>query len=123
MSRRTQLCLIAATCCAVLPAIHLALIGQSALGSRILYLAGAPFALLIGSLMPQADRRGIVISAVMLIGMAGILEHNLHAWHQAAEQTRTLCHDASAQPPGTFEGVPLFQNGFPECVAAARTGK
>ncbi len=120
-SRRTQLCLIAATCCAVLPAIHLALIGQSALGSRILYLAGAPFALLIGSLMPKAGRRSIIMSAVMLAGMAGILEHNLNAWHRAALQTRTLCHDESAKPPGTVEGVPLFQNGFQECVAAAAT--
>jgi hypothetical protein len=120
VTRRTQLCLIATTSCAVLPAIHLALIGQSALGSRILYLAGAPFALLIGSLTPKAGRRVIVVSVLMLAGMAGILEHNLSAWHRAALQTRVLCHDASAQPPGTFDGVPLFQNGFHECVEAAR---
>lgn len=125
--RRTQLCLILATCCAILPAIHLALIGQSGLGSRILYLPGAPFALLIGSLALRADRRGVLISAVMLAGMAGILEHNLSAWHTAALKAEVLCDDAAAQPavpvPGTVEGVFLFQNGFPECVAAARNAK
>lgn len=114
--RRARLCLIAATICAVLPAIHLALIGQSALGSRILYLAGAPFALLIGSLMLKAGKREAAFAAVMLAGMAGILEHNLNAWHKAALQARILCHDASAQPAGTLNGVPLFQNGFHECV-------
>lgn len=123
-SPRTRFYLIAATCCAILPAIHLALIGQSELGSRILYLPGAPFALLIGSLMLSAGRRQIVISIVMLAGMAGILEHNLNAWHHAALQAQTICHNAAAhtdQPiPGTFNGVFLFQNGFAECVAAAR---
>jgi hypothetical protein len=124
---RTRFCLIAATCCAVLPGIHLALIGQSELGSRVLYLAGAPFALLIASLALAANGRCIVISVIMLAGMAGILEHNLSAWQRAALQAQTLCHDAAAQPntpvPGTFEGVFLFQNGFAECVAAARNLK
>ena len=123
---KARLCLIAAACCAVLPAIHLAAIGQSALGSRILYLPGAAFALLIGSLVPAAGRRGIVISVIMLAGMAGILEHNLSAWHTVALEARKLCHDAYARPeqpvPATMNGVFLFQNGFPECVAAARNG-
>jgi len=121
---RTHLCLIAAACCAVLPAIHLALIGQSALGSRILYLPAAPFALLIGCLTLGAGKRTIVVAAVMIAGMAGILEHNLTAWHKAALQARALCRDATAQPgksvPGTVEGVFLFQNGYPECIVAAR---
>lgn len=120
---RTRLCLIAATCCAVLPAIHLALIGQSAFGSRILYLAGAPFALLIGSLAPGSGKRVIVVCAVMVAGMAGVLEHNLNGWHQAALQTKTLCREASGSPPASFDGVPLFQNGFHECVEAARNPK
>jgi hypothetical protein len=120
--RRKQLYLIPATCCAVLPAIHLVLIGQSELGSRILYLAGAPFALLIGSLAIAADKRALIVSAIMLAGMTGILEHNLNAWHEAAMQAQKLCRSASPQDsvPGTFEGVFLFQNGFPQCVAAAR---
>jgi hypothetical protein len=118
--RRTHLCLLAATCCAVLPAIHLALIGQSELGSRILYLAAAPFALLIGTLARQADRRTLAISIVMLAGMAGILEHNLNAWRRAAIVARTLCSNGAERAPGTLNGVFLFQNGLPECVAAER---
>ncbi len=121
---RTQFCLIAGTCCAVLPAMHLALIGQSEMGSRILYLAGAPFALLIGSLIPGTGKRSAATAAIMLVGMAGILEHNLSAWHRAAIHAQTLCRDPAAQPDkppsGAFEGVFLFQNGFPECVATAR---
>jgi hypothetical protein len=120
--RKKQLCLIPATCCAVLPAIHLALIGQSELGSRILYLAAAPFALLLGSLAIAADKRTLIVCAIMLAGMTGILEHNLNAWHRAALQAQKLCR-SQAPPesaPGTFEGVFLFQNGFPQCVAAAR---
>jgi hypothetical protein len=118
--RRKQLCLIPATCCAVLPAIHLILIGQSELGSRILYLAAAPFALLIGSLAITADKRTLIVCAIMLAGMTGILENNLNAWHAAAMQAQKLC-DADwpiASAPGTFEGVFLFQNGFAECVGA-----
>jgi hypothetical protein len=123
---RARLCLVAATCCAVLPAIHLAAIGQSELGSRILYLPGAAFALLIGSLTLGADKRAIVISAVMLVGTAGILEHNLSAWHTVALQARKMCQGAASRPeqsvPATRDGVFLFQNGFRECVAAARNG-
>ena len=99
VSRRTRLSLIAATCCAVLPAIHLAMIGQSALGSRVLYLPAAPFALLIGSLALAADKRVIVTAAIMIAGMAGILEHNLNAWHAAALEARSLC-------PGCYRAEP-----------------
>jgi hypothetical protein len=126
-ARRTRLCLVAATCCAVLPAIHLALIGQSEMGSRILYLPGAPFALLMGSLALSAGRRTIVISVVMLAGIAGILEHNLSAWHEVALQARILCRNAATEPvqpvSGAVDGVFFFQNGFSECVAAARDKK
>ena len=114
--RRKELYLIPATCCAVLPAIHLVLIGQSELGSRILYLAGAPFALLIGSLAIAADKRTLIVSSIMLAGMTGTLEHNLNAWHEAAMQAKKLCRSKQSAP-GTFEGVFLFQNGFEQCVA------
>jgi len=117
MHRRAMLWLIAATCFAVLPAIHLALIGQSENGSRILYLAGAPFALLIGSLV--SDRRSALIAAVMIAGMGGILEHNLRAWHAAGIEAREICRDAKPKPEGEYEGVVLFENGYAECVELA----
>lgn len=118
--RRKNLYLIPATCCAVLPAIHLVLIGQSELGSRILYLAAAPFALLIGSLAIATDKRARIVCAIMLAGTAGILEHNLNAWHRASLEAEKRC-DALlplVSAPGTFEGVFLFQNGYAQCVEA-----
>ncbi len=127
ISRRVRLCFVAATCCAVLPAIHLVLIGQSGMGSRILYLAGVPFALLIGSLTCRAERRVLVAAAVLVAGTAGILESNLGAWHRAAIFADGICRAATVQPQavpaGTFEGVFLFQNGYSECVAMARDRK
>jgi len=120
--RKKRLYLIPATCCAVLPAIHLVLIGQSELGSRILYLAAAPFALLIGSLAIAAEKRTLIVCAIMLAGTTGILEHNLSAWHEAATQAQKLCREASPRQsaPGTWEGVFLFQNGFQQCVDTRR---
>ncbi len=117
--RSTQLRLIAATCCAVLPAIHLALIGQSDLGSRILYLPCAMFALLIGSLAVSAGRKTTIAAGLMIAGMAGILSHNLNAWHETAASAPAICASAKpdTRPPLTMNGVPLFQNGFRECVA------
>ncbi len=115
--RKKQLCLIPATCCAVLPAIHLVLIGQSELGSRILYLAAAPFALLIGSLAIDADKRTSIVCAIMLTGMTGILEHNLNAWHEAAMQAQKICpaqaFHCQQSAPSPFEGVFLFQKRLP----------
>ncbi len=121
---KTQIGLLAAVAAGVVPAIHLALIGQSALGSRILYLPGVAFALWLGSALAGAGQRGAMAAAVMLLGTAGILENNLGAWHDAAVTARALCQAGAAgvivQPPGTFEGVYLLRNGFAECVAAAR---
>lgn len=119
LSRRTQIRLLVAVAAAVLPAIHLALIGQSALGSRILYLPGIAFALLLGSALVGAGHRGRVAAAVMLVGALGILENNLSAWHDAAVTAKTLCRDGG-RPADTFEGVYLLRNGFAECVAVAR---
>lgn len=112
--------LLAASLCAVLPAIHLALIGESILGSRVLYLAGAPFALLAGSL--AADNR-ILPATLLIIGMTGILEHNLGAWHETAMTARSACEGHSGdtgQPPAVLNGVFFFQNGWQQCVAQAR---
>ena len=122
-TRQTSFRLIGATCCAVLPAIHLALIGQSEFGSRVLYLAGAPFALWIGCNALGSRKLSTLISAVMVIAMAGILENNLAAWRETAIRAEEICHTTrSGSPvPGMENGVPLFQNGFEQCVAAVQT--
>ncbi len=117
--RLMRLRFIAATICAVLPAIHLALIGQSVMGSRVLYLAGAPFGLLVGSLTGNG-RRHIWMGAVLVLGMLGILENNLNAWHANAIQAHAACERPTPATPVTADGVFLFQNGYAECIAAAR---
>ena len=121
---KARILLLVAVAAGVIPAIHLALIGQSALGSRILYLPGIAFALLLGSTLERAGRRSAAAAAVMILGTAGILENNLSAWHDAAVTATQLCQQGAAgaavQPAETFEGVYLMRNGFAECVAAAR---
>jgi len=118
---RRQLVLIAAVIGAALPAIHLALVGQSLLGSRILYLPGAGFALLLGSITAGNGRRSAIAAVVMLAGTLGILENNLNAWRDASVKARESCMRAAAgatiAPAETFEGVYFFRNGFAECVA------
>jgi hypothetical protein len=117
-NRRVMLALAAATVLSVLPAIHLASIGESMLGSRILYLPGIPFAVLMATLI---YRRPGGAAAVILASVL-ILEHNLSAWHRVALMAREACVSGrtDAKMPGTLEGVYFFQNGFPECVALNR---
>lgn len=125
-SRARQLALMGALIGAALPAIHLALVSQSMLGSRILYLPGVAFALLLGTTAVGAGKRGALAAAVMVLGTAGILENNLCAWHDASFRARELCARGAAGAPvapvETYEGVYFFRNGFAECVAQARTG-
>jgi hypothetical protein len=130
--RLTRLGLTSATGCAVLPAIHLALVGQSALGSRILYLPSITFALLIGSLVHSSSSRfAIAAAGVMILGSAGVLEHNLEVWHKVAVNAQRVCVTAARDrdaaqytppPPATQDGVFFFKNGFPECVNLVRSG-
>jgi hypothetical protein len=118
-NRTVILALAAATVLSVMPAIHLASIGESMLGSRILYLPGIPFAVLLGILI---FRRPAGAAAVILASVL-ILEHNLSAWHRVALMARQAC--VSGHPdtgmPGTLDGVYFFQNGFPECVKLSRS--
>lgn len=90
--------LMAATSLAVLPAIHLALIGDSAFGSRILYLASVPFALLVGRLALLPPRRCLVAAVLLFPAATAILEHNLVAWHRVALEARTLCQTLARDP-------------------------
>ena len=67
----------------------------------------------------RADKRTLIVCAIMLTGTTGILEHNLNAWHEAAMQAKKLCQSQQSAP-GTYEGVFLFQNGFQQCVDTRR---
>jgi len=125
-----RLGLILGTSLAVLPAVHLALIGESELGSRILYVPSFTFALLIGSLLDRAGRLQIVLIGLALLGAAGTLEHNLKTWHNVAVQAREACIAAvdskssgSQTLPAVKDGVFFFQNGLPECEQLVRDGR
>ncbi len=117
-NRTAIFALVAATVLAVLPAIHLASIGQSMLDSRILYLPSIPFAVMVASLVAgrPAGAAALIVASVM------ILEHDLNAWHRVALMAREACISgpADARMPATKEGVFFFQNGFAECVALNR---
>ncbi len=127
--KRVRIGLIVATICAALPAIHLVLIGQSGLGSRVLYLPGVPFALLVASLFLFSSRHRLAVLFLLLLGYLGILEHNLGTWRRAAARAQQLCSAVAMQPaailepevPATLDGVWFFANGFPECVAVHRS--
>ena len=128
LSPALRLCAVAATSCAVLPAIHLTLIDRSGLGSRILYLPSVLFALLVGGLALSVMNRRLALLTFLLLGMARVLENNLSAWHRVALHARDLCAAAARQPKprrdapvsATLEGVFLFKSGLPECISAER---
>lgn len=124
VSRRTALALFGTVILSVVPAVHLALIGSSDLGSRILYLPGAGFAILLAILAGAARRRAVLLVGLALF-MVVITLHNLAAWKNAALMADRVCTsaaqsteppDASSVPP-TRDGVYFFQNGFQACLA------
>lgn len=115
------------TICAVLPAIHLALIGRSAFGSRILYLPSVGFCVLLGHLAMAAGstRHRISGAACLVFSSALALAYNLQAWHNAALVADQLCSaaarstasDPAPVPLRMLRGVVVFPNGFPQCIA------
>ena len=67
----------------------------------------------------------VLAAAIMLVGMTGILEHNLELvaprWNTGKSSvSRSLQPNPIKPPVGAFEGVFLFENGFAECVNAPR---
>lgn len=128
VSRTVCIALLVTTACAVLPAIHLALIGPSELGSRILYLPSVAFCVLLAHLAASARSRGRQAAALgaLCLAFAIGLAHNLGAWHKTAIDAHRFCsevafgHANPANPPAVKNGVFFFANGLPECVAMAR---
>ncbi len=113
-SRRVTIALLATTVGALLPAYHLALIGQDLNGSRILYLPAAGFCALCAHL--AYSRR--IAAAALIISSALMLRVNLNAWHENAVLADQVCAGATAQPPVHDRlGVVFFANGYKECLA------
>jgi hypothetical protein len=124
LSWKTAAPLLAATAIAVMPAIHLALIDDTALGSRILYLPAVSFCALLGCMvgsLPNTRARGALLFVVTAGFSLGLL-NNLKAWYVAANAADRVCTAAAENglppdpPPRRVNGVFFFANGFPECV-------
>lgn len=127
---KVALALVMATAGAVLPAIHLSLIGESGLGSRIYYLPSLPFCILLACLIESLRPHSTVMAAVILIALAAgfsmSLMQNLRAWHDVAYLADAACsaaasgHPVGSPVPSELQGVFYFSNGFPECVSMKR---
>lgn len=110
--RRVSLALLATTVAALLPAYHLALIGQDLNGSRILYLPAAVFCVLCAHLVHTKR----LAAAALILASGAILRVNLGAWHEDAVLADQICAGVSSQPPiHDRKGVVFFANGYAEC--------
>jgi hypothetical protein len=119
--------LLAATVCAVVPAVHLALVGESALGSRIYYIPAVPFFVLVGQVVASAAsrRRAILGLAALALSTVIFLEHNLRYWHRTAMVADQVCEAAAQRKPvpTNTDALPTFLsfgNGFKQCVELKR---
>ena len=113
LSRRIVLSMLAVTIGALLPAYHLALIGDNLNGSRILYLPALGFCVLCAHLL-QSKR---LAAALLVVCTGAILLHNLDAWHRNAVLADQVCAGATTQSPvHDLNGVVFFANGYKECV-------
>jgi hypothetical protein len=118
LSRRLALSMLALTIGALLPAYHLALIGDNLNGSRILYMPAVGFCVLCAHLLGirQVRTRRLAATALM-VGTGAILLHNLDAWHRNAVLADQVCAGATTQAPvHDLNGVVFFANGYKECV-------
>jgi len=113
LSLRIALSMLALTIGALLPAYHLALIGDNLNGSRILYMPAVGFCVLCAQLV---QTRRLAATALMVC-TAAILLHNLDAWHRNAVLADRVCAGVTSQAPvHDLNGVVFFANGYKECV-------
>lgn len=111
-ARRVSAGLLAATVAALMPAYHLALIGQDLNGSRVLYLPAAGFCVWCA----HAVERKKFAAAALVIASLIMLRTNLGAWHEDAVLADQVCAGTTAQAPvHDRKGVVFFANGYAEC--------
>lgn len=118
--------LLAATAVALVPGIHLAVIGETALGSRILYLPSLAFCVawahVLGSMQSRRLRNWALAAVIACLGFG--LAHNLRQWRQNALTADATCTEVASNPPrplpampAELHGVFFLGGGFPYCVA------
>jgi hypothetical protein len=118
LPRRVALSMLALTIGALLPAYHLALIGDNLNGSRILYMPAIGFCVLCAHLLCMQPLQTRPLAAAVLVVCTGaILLHNLDAWHRNAILADQVCAGTTTQAPvHDLNGVVFFANGYKECV-------
>ena len=127
LSKRNLLLLASGVVLAVLPALHLALVGESLLGSRVLYLPSVAFCILMAACLPTKG----VLAKVCLLGIVSsqcvFLAHNLFGWRSASKLADSVCEQGFSprgnthEIPTQFRGGYVFANGYPECLAMKQT--
>jgi hypothetical protein len=129
--RAVLLGLLGSVLVCIVPVIHLALIGESALGSRYLYLPAAGFCVLIGTLgMSRTPRNALWGIAGYGLFVVTVTLHNLAAWRSVAVRADQVCTALASSPgavhstvPSTVDGVYFFGNGLPACIEMKRRFK
>jgi hypothetical protein len=119
LSRRIALSMLGVTIGALLPAYHLALIGDNLNGSRILYMPALGFCVLCAHLTLETagQTRRLAAAAALMVCTGAILLHNLDAWHRNAVLADQVCAGATTQAPvHDLNGVVFFANGYKECM-------
>lgn len=123
LSKRNLLLLASGVVLLVLPALHLALVGESLLGSRVLYFPSVAFCILMAACLPT---KGVLVK-VCLLGIVSsqcvFLAHNLFGWRSASILADSVCeqglslHGNIHEIPAQFRGGYVFANGYPECLS------
>lgn len=113
---------------AVVPPLHLLLIGAHLGNARVLYLPAVGFCLFLALAVDGLNRwPRHVIPVVILVFNLAVLQHNLDCWEYTSAKTKSACEAAAqyARPgrklavagmPMTIRGVPFFANGMADCV-------
>jgi hypothetical protein len=108
-------------------------IGAELANARLLYLPSVGFCLMMAVAVESLRGRvRWIIPGVILAFNFAALQHNLDAWEYASGKAKSVCAIAvkCLEPrtenimtpalPGYLRGVPLFANGFRECVEFQR---
>lgn len=109
-----------------LPAIHLALVGENLLGSRVMYFPSILFSVLLASCLPAKGTCAKLCLVAVLGGQAIFLWHNLGAWRSASALADSICQEGTRgqgeirEIPAEVRGAFVFANGYSECLEMKR---
>lgn len=118
----SSLWLISGVIAAVVPAIHLALVGENLLGSRVLYLPSTVYCIWFAHQVILDTRVSRLLVCGILLTQTVFLWHNLTAWRQAAALAESICSEPNLPRrevlsiPTVYRGAYVFSNGYEDCL-------